>query len=92
MTIRGREAALRAAAPLATKARSRERLRMPKVGPSLVDIPVTVNREGVCIMTGFPESRGDDGPDHDNDGRRAARDEYSNNGHERLVYRISAPP
>jgi len=24
-------------------------------------------------MTRFPESRGDDGPDHDNDGRRAAR-------------------
>jgi len=37
---------------------------MPKVGSSLVDIPVSVNREGVCIMTRFPESSGDDGPDH----------------------------
>src|SRR5437867_5607344 len=58
MTIRGREAALRAAAPLATKARSRERRSMPKAG----------YREGVCIMTTFPASRGDDDPDHDNDG------------------------
>src|SRR4030095_3680291 len=77
MTIRGREPALRAAAPLATKARSRERLSMPKVGSSLVDSPVTVNRERVFIMTRFRKRQqmsvieGDDGPDHDNDGRRA---------------------
>jgi hypothetical protein len=50
---------------------------MPKVGSSLVDIPVTVNREKVFIMTRFRKRRqmsvieGDDGPDHDNDGRRA---------------------
>jgi hypothetical protein len=47
---------------------------MPKVGSSLVDIPVTVNRETVFIMTRFRKRRqmsvieGDDGPDHGNDG------------------------
>src|SRR5262245_53016905 len=53
MTIRGREAALRRAAPLATKTRSRERRSIPKVGSSLVDIPVTVNREKVFIAVDF---------------------------------------
>src|SRR4030095_11091165 len=61
MKIRGREPPLRPAAPSATKARSPERRSMRKVGSSLVDIPMTVTREGVCIMTRFPES--DDGPD-----------------------------
>src|SRR5262245_18925427 len=52
-TIRGREAALRTTAPLATVARSRERLRMTKVESSLVDIPVTVNRESIYIPVDF---------------------------------------
>src|SRR4030095_12577420 len=51
--------------------------KLSKVGSSLVDISVTVNRERVFIMTRFRKRRqmsvieGDDGPDHDNDGRRA---------------------
>src|SRR5262245_52775868 len=54
--------------------RSRARRGMPTVGSSLVDIPVTVNRETVFMMTKFRKRRqtsvveGDDGPDHDNDG------------------------
>src|SRR4030095_14661177 len=56
--------------------RSRARRSMPKLGSSLVDIPVTVNRETVFIMTRFRKRQmsiieGEDGPDHDNDGRRA---------------------
>src|SRR5262245_36356704 len=53
---------------------SRARRGMAKVGSSLVDIPVTVNRETVFMMTRFRKPRqmsvveGDDGPDHDNDG------------------------
>src|SRR5262249_26868841 len=46
MTIRGRAAARRAAAPLATTARSRERCNMPKVGSSLVSMPV---QETLCV-------------------------------------------
>jgi hypothetical protein len=41
---------------------------MPKVGPSFVDSPVTVNRERVCITVGFRTRLTGPGPLNERDG------------------------